>query len=131
MKILIVDDSARVRKMIRATLAGLVEEVAECNDGCEALAAYERYRPDWVLMDIKMEQVDGLIATAQIKASHPEARVIVVTNFDDEALREDAATAGACAYVIKDNLLALRDIIGERHSASATFIHAKAMGNVL
>ena len=118
MNILIVDDSARVRQMIRSTLAGLIEEVAECSDGREALTAYERHRPDWVLMDIKMKEIDGLIATAQIKASHPEARVIIVTNFDDEALRDDAATAGACAYVIKDNLLALRDIIGEGHSAS-------------
>ncbi len=63
-------------------------------------------------MDIKMQEMDGLAATRQIIANYPQARVVIVTNYDDSDMREAAHDAGACAYVVKDNLLAVRQIIG-------------------
>jgi len=60
-------------------------------------------------MDVRMNEVDGITATKQIKAADPEARIVIVTNYDDDALRKAAINAGACGYVLKDSLLALRE----------------------
>lgn len=111
MMILIVEDNEQMRRMIRSITADVAEECFECSDGREALAAYARHRPDWVLMDIKMKEMDGISATRQIKDSYPEARVMIVTNYDDAALREAARNAGACEYVVKENLLDLRRLL--------------------
>lgn len=111
MKLLIVDDSQRVRGLIKRLVGGLCEAVRECADGSEALAAYEEFHPDWVLMDIRMREVDGLEATRRIVAADPEARVMIVTNCDDQQMRERARVAGACGYVLKENLWSLREIL--------------------
>ncbi|MCC6233643.1 MAG: response regulator, partial [Verrucomicrobiales bacterium] len=73
---------------------------------------YERARPDWVSMDYRMEPVDGIAATAAIRAHHPGARIVVVSNWDEPALREAARSAGALAYVLKNNLHQLAAIMG-------------------
>jgi two-component system, NarL family, response regulator LiaR len=57
--VLIVDDSQPMRELIKMTLAGVAEIVGECSDGSRALCAYERLRPDWILMDIDMKGMDG------------------------------------------------------------------------
>jgi CheY-like chemotaxis protein len=112
MNILIVEDSAPVRRMIRSLLADLAAQIGECEDGAGALAAYAQQRPDWVLMDIRMPLLDGLAATTQLKAAYPEARIIIVTNYDDPALREEACRAGACGFVPKEDLTELRSLLG-------------------
>ena len=65
-------------------------------------------RPDWVLMDIRMKEVDGLAAAQQITTAWPGARVVIVTSYNDASLRDAARQAGACGYVLKDNLLEIR-----------------------
>ena len=109
--VLIVDDSQPVRELIKMTLAGVAEVVGECSDGSEAMSAYERLRPEWILMDIDMRDVDGITATRQITAAHPEAKVIIVTDYNDADLRRAAREAGAAEYVVKENLLNILDII--------------------
>jgi CheY-like chemotaxis protein len=111
MTILIVEDNEPMRQMIKRLVGDLTETFTECADGSQALEAYRQYRPDWVLMDIKMKEMDGLMATKQMKAAFPEARIIVVTGYDDARLREAANSAGACAYVNKENLFELRQIL--------------------
>jgi CheY-like chemotaxis protein len=110
-KLLIVDDNAEVRRMIRRCLGDLADEINEIDDGANAFAAYKSFIPDWVLMDIKMKQVNGVAATAEIKAAYPEANIVIVTNYNDDRLRETAASAGACGYVLKENLLDLRGML--------------------
>ncbi len=73
-------------------------------DGAEALDAYHRCLPDWVLMDIEMEEVDGITATREILLSYPRARVVIVSKYADDQTREAARKAGACGYVLKENL---------------------------
>ena len=111
MTILIVDDSAPMRRTLKAFVGELAEGVHECGDGREALAAYEQHRPDWVLMDIKMKEMDGLSATREIKSSYPEARIVMITDYDGDEFREAARAAGACAHVVKENLLEVRRIL--------------------
>lgn len=109
--ILIVDDNAPMRRTIRSFLNDLAAEINECGDGREVLQAYAVYAPDWILMDIAMKETDGLTATRQLLALWPQARVVIVTNYDDEALREAAQQVGVCGYVLKENLLEIRDLL--------------------
>ncbi len=116
--VLIVDDSQPMRELIKMTLAGIAEIVGECADGSEALAAYERLRPDWVLMDVEMKGVDGITATRQIMAAYPQARIMIITDYNDDALRRAAYEAGACQYVVKENLLDILDILPKASTPS-------------
>jgi CheY-like chemotaxis protein len=111
MKLLIVDDHSAMRRLLGRVVNDLFSLVVECEDGADALAAYEQHRPDWVLMDIEMQQMDGITATRDIMQVFPEARVVIVSKYEDEQLRGAARTAGACGYVVKENLLALRVLL--------------------
>ena len=111
MNILMVDDNARVRALIKSLLGDLIKHFHECSDGAEALEAYRQAQPDWVLMDIEMKQMDGLTATRVLRAAYPGAKIVIVTQHDDRALREAATAAGAWGYVLKEDLLVLREII--------------------
>ncbi len=110
-KILIVDDHAEARRMTRFFLRDLPFDFEECADGMEALDCYEKIRPDWVLMDWVMKRMNGLTATRRIVESHPEARVLMVSQYDDKELRQAAAEAGARGFVLKDDLLSLRSYL--------------------
>jgi CheY-like chemotaxis protein len=114
MKLLIVDDNPQMCWMIRSVVADLAEAVAECGDGNEAVAAYAAQRfsaADRVLMDLQMPRVGGLEATRRIRAAFPDARIIIVTQYDDPHWRAAATQAGACGYVLKENLLELRQML--------------------
>ena len=112
-RVLIVDDSRPMRELIKMTLAGVAEVVGECADGADALGCYEANRPDWVLMDWEM-RTDGLTATRRIIKAHPEARILIVTQHDDNNLRDAAIEAGARGFVLKDDLLALGSYLEKR-----------------
>jgi DNA-binding NarL/FixJ family response regulator len=103
--LLIVDDNDRMRDLIRVLVSGLVDAIHECGDGEAALAAVAEHRPDWVLMDIEMPREDGITTTRRIKAAFPAARVVIVTQYDDDRLRRAAREAGADGYVLKESLM--------------------------
>lgn len=112
MKLLIVEDNTEMRRLIASLVRDLAEAINECSDGAEALSAYTKHRPDWVLMDIKMKELDGIAATKQIIEAFPGAQIMIVTDYDDAKLRAAARGAGACEYVVKEDLFALRRILG-------------------
>jgi CheY-like chemotaxis protein len=111
LSLLIVDDDERMRSLIRSIVADLADSIIECGDGAEAQGCYAAHHPDWVLMDMMMPQMSGLEATRQLLAFDRAARIVIVTAHDSQSLREAAVSAGACAYVLKDNLLDLREIL--------------------
>jgi CheY-like chemotaxis protein len=114
LNLLIVEDNQAMRDLIKSIIADLAGDVSECGDGSEALSAYAGCHPDWVLMDIRMKELDGISATRQIKAAFPDAQIVIVTAYDDGEFRREARRAGACEYVLKENLLDLLRILGGR-----------------
>ncbi len=111
-RVLIVDDHAPVRALLRAVVGAKADEVFECSRGEDAVAAVAAHRPDLVLMDIEMPGgMDGIAATRAIHARFPDVRVAIVTQYDASDMREAAARAGACAYVLKDNLIDVLTIL--------------------
>jgi len=110
MVILIVDDNAAVRRVIRDVLAGLDAEVRECASAEEAFARGVA-GSDWVLMDVELQGLDGISATRIIRSIAPATNVCIVTNHDNARLRREARQAGACAFVSKQDLLALPAVL--------------------
>lgn len=111
MKLLIVENNTEMRRLIAQIVRKLSDAIFECNDGAQALTAYREHLPDWVLMDIEMPETDGISATRQIIAAFPNAKIAIVTEFDSANLREAATEAGACEYIVKENLIELRRLL--------------------
>lgn len=104
--ILVADDQALVRAGFRMILEGEPDfrVVAEAKDGLDAVEAARRYRPDIVLMDIRMPRMDGLEATRRILAASAASatRVLMLTTFDLDEYVYDALYAGASGFLLKD-----------------------------
>jgi len=113
------DDHPVVRTGIGAVVANEPDMsiVAEAGDGVDAVAMYDRYSPDVVLMDLRMPRLDGIGATRAIIAAHPEARVVALTSYEGDADIYRALDAGACGYLIKD--MVGSDVVGAIRSAAA------------
>ena len=105
LRLLLADDHAMFRAGLRLLLRGIpdTEVVAEAGDGHEAVALAEQHRPDVVLMDISMKGRNGIEATAQIRRSLPDTRVIILSMLDSEDFIAHALRAGASGYLLKDS----------------------------
>lgn len=102
-RVLLVDDQELVRAGFRLILTGRGIDVAgEAADGSEALTQTRRLKPDVVLMDIRMPNMDGLEATRRILRAAPDCRVIILTTFDLDRYVYDALAAGASGFLLKD-----------------------------
>ncbi|HEV2327576.1 MAG TPA: response regulator [Verrucomicrobiae bacterium] len=129
-RLLIVDDHPNARDLIRGflTMPGLT--VQECASGHDALARVREFRPHWVTMDIQMPGLNGFETTRAIKEVHPDARIMIVTSFNDPHFRKLADSAGASGFILKENLLALRLMLenetGNKGAAAGTSPNAIA-----
>ncbi len=115
MKVLITDNDAQVRALLRELLRELHDDVLECADGHAALRLCETEQPDLLLMDIRMPQLNGIETTRRIIAAHPDLQVLIVTQYDDDDLRMKAREAGAHGYFLKDDLLLLQQHLRRLH----------------
>ncbi|MFJ7630886.1 response regulator [Streptomyces sp. NPDC097595] len=104
LRVVVADDQVLVRTGFRMILkADGIEVAAEAGNGIEAIEAVRRTRPDVVLMDIRMPELDGLEATRRIVTGAPEdPRVIILTTFDLDEYVYEALTAGASGFLLKD-----------------------------
>jgi len=118
-RVLVADDQGLVREGLMTLLqtAQGIEPVACASDGLEALALTAEHKPDVVLMDLRMPNLDGVEATRQIREGHPDTEVVVLTTHADEASILDALRAGARGYLTKDAGLA--EIARAIHAAAA------------
>jgi DNA-binding NarL/FixJ family response regulator len=102
-RVVIADDQELVRTGFRLILTTRgIDVVGEAADGTQAVAAVRRFRPDVVLMDIRMPSMDGLEATRQILAQTADCRVIMLTTFDLDHYVYAALAAGASGFLLKD-----------------------------
>jgi DNA-binding NarL/FixJ family response regulator len=102
--VVIADDQALVRAGFRMILETDPElaVLAEVSNGAQALDVTRRLRPDIVLMDVRMPEMDGLEATRRIVRLSPAPRVLILTTFDLDEYVFDALQAGASGFVLKD-----------------------------
>jgi DNA-binding NarL/FixJ family response regulator len=102
--VLVVDDHQMVRAGLVTLLesSGEVDVVGQAADGRDAVRLAQELAPDVVLMDLSMPVMDGVEATRQVVATTPSARVVVLTSFSDRARVNEALTAGAIGYLLKD-----------------------------
>jgi DNA-binding NarL/FixJ family response regulator len=115
-RVLIADDHRLFAEALAAILAAddRIEVVGHAGDGKEAVQLTEKLAPDVVLMDISMPVLDGIEATAKIRAERPDTRVLVLTGSNARTDVDRARQAGAAGYVTKDRIAAeLIDAIRE------------------
>ena len=105
MKIMIVDDDPLVQESLKIILErdGDIEVVSLCGSGREAVSAFAEVKPDLVLSDIRMEDMDGLAATSEILKIDPQAKVILLTTFLDDEYINQALKVGAKGYILKQD----------------------------
>ena len=100
-KILVVDDAAFMRVRAAKVLQDNGHEVAQAENGLEAIQKYSEWRPDAVLLDITMPEMDGLAALKEIRKIDPEAKVAMVTAMGQQSMIMDAIKSGAKDFVVK------------------------------
>lgn len=116
---MIVDDSRTVRRSIeRHILSNRVTEIYQAANGREAMELFERYRPEFVTMDLTMPEMDGLTCISRMMALKPDTRLMVISALGDAATAIEAVERGANEYVVKpfsaeDLNLALANLIAE------------------
>ena len=126
-RVLVVDDQTLFRSGLTSLLAAdeRVEVVGQAVDGSDAIKQVNKLKPDVVLMDIKMPNVDGIEATRQVTEQLPDTKVLILTTFETDSQVIQALKAGASGYVLKDSSAAaiVSSIVavtsGERVMASA------------
>lgn len=103
-RVLIADDHPIVRQGLRSLLDQFedLEVVGEAGTAAEVLEQVRRLRPDVILLDIRMAGVNGIEVARQLRYTHPETRVIILTTYDDDEYLVGALQAGVHAYLLKD-----------------------------
>ncbi len=103
-KVLVVDDqqelAAEVADILRTD--GQLDVLGMASDGADALGKMKGNVPDVVLLDIRMPNMNGLVATSRIKSEYPDTKVLILTTFDDSDYILNAINDGACGYLLKD-----------------------------
>jgi DNA-binding NarL/FixJ family response regulator len=102
-RVLLVDDDDLMRAGLRSVLSSdeTIEVVGEAGDGREALGEVRTLRPDLVLMDIRMPDVDGIAATREVLGAEPDVKVVVLTTFEEDDYIFEALSAGASGFLLK------------------------------
>jgi DNA-binding NarL/FixJ family response regulator len=118
-RVLVADDQGIVREGLMTLLAAApgIEPVADAANGAEAVRLAARHRPDVILMDLRMPELDGVQATREVRAAQPDTEVVVLTTHADEASILDALRAGARGYLTKD--AGIQEIARAVHAAAA------------
>lgn len=120
---MIVDDDPLVQESLKIILEkdGDIEVVSLCGSGREAVSAFAGVRPDLVLSDIRMEDMDGLQATSEILKIDPDAKVILLTTFLDDEYINQALKVGAKGYILKQDCASLSDAVRAVYGGQTVF----------
>lgn len=114
MKCLIADDDPRLRRMLMAVLEAAGLEFLEAQNGAEAVELFRAHQPELVIMDVEMGAMDGITATRLIRTENARSRIFILSQHDSPQFRQAADAVGAVAYVLKDDLQDILEVI-DRH----------------
>lgn len=123
MRIIIVDDDALVTASLKIILEANpdIEVLAAGTSGVDAIKLYDAHKPDILLMDIRMEQMDGLEASGKIIAAHPEAKILLLTTFADDEYIVKAIHTGAKGYILKQDFESVAPAITAVYNGQTVF----------
>jgi hypothetical protein len=123
MRIIIVDDDALVTASLKIILEANpdIEVLATGTSGVDAIKLYDAHKPDILLMDIRMEQMDGLEASGKIIAAHPEAKILLLTTFADDEYIVKAIHTGAKGYILKQDFESVAPAITAVYNGQTVF----------
>jgi two-component system response regulator YesN len=111
MRIMIVDDNDLMLKEISKSVTLKTDTVMECKNGEIAVLSCSDFNPDWILMDIRMEKMNGILAAEKIKSVMPDVNIAFVTSYDNYSYRKAAKSLGIEHYFMKTNLLDIRKVL--------------------
>ena len=122
MKIVIVDDDDIVLMSLKTIIeAGGIQVAATGKCGMDAISLYERYQPDILLSDIRMEGMDGICAAGRILEKYPHARVLFLTTFSDDEYVVNALKCGAKGYILKQDFDGIVPALQAVYSGQSVF----------
>ncbi len=122
MKIMIVDDHAAMRRVMKTVVSSTTQtpfEFIECESGEDAVVQYALKKPDCVLMDVQLKQMNGFDATKRIRSIDANANVVMVTSFDSPSIRLKAEAMSVKGFVSKEHLSDIHPIIHSIYSVSS------------
>lgn len=122
MKIIIVDDDPLVVNSLKTIVnASGIEVLAIGYNGIEAVDLYKKHRPDLILMDIRMEKMNGIEATKEVIEYDPKAKILLITTFQDDEYILSAINLGCKGYILKQNIEGIIPAINAVYSGNLVF----------
>jgi len=100
-KVLVVDDEVEVADFLCNFLKRFKIPAEKANSGKEAIKKFDKIKPDWVLLDIKMPDIDGIEVLKKLKNKHPAVKVIMITGSEDKTSQKKAKSLGVLDYIVK------------------------------
>lgn len=119
MTIMIIEDNVKMRTLITKLLESELldlQTIILCDSGKKAIELYHKNNPDWVIMDIDIKNLDGLAAAQRIIEIDPNAKIIILSQYDDLEYKQSAMELGAVDYVNKENLNLITTILSNDFS---------------
>lgn len=130
MKVIIVDDDYLVVQSLKTiVIANGIEVLAVGHDGIEAVKLYNEHKPDLILMDIRMEKMNGIDATKEILEIDPSAKILLITTFQDDEYISQALSLGCKGYILKQNIQGIIPAINAVYSGNHVF-DSKIVSNI-
>lgn len=130
MNIIIIDDDPLVVESLKTIInVNDIDILAVGYDGIQAVKLYDQYRPDLILMDIRMEKMSGLDATKEILKINPHAKILLITTFQDDEYIGAALSLGCKGYILKQNIKGIIPAINAVHSGNLVF-DSKIVSNI-
>jgi DNA-binding NarL/FixJ family response regulator len=117
LRLLVIEHQPGLRQIVRRWVEGLDCVICECVSPTEALHVGAELHPDWVVVDAQLKPDTGLAAVRTLKPRFPNARFVLVSDFDDDPLRKAAWGAGSYAFLLKEDLAALRNLLSDTRNS--------------
>lgn len=130
MNIIIIDDDPLVVESLKTIVtANEIDVISVGFDGNDAIRLYNKHKPDILLMDIRMEGLTGIDATSSILSENPEAKILLITTFQDEEYISKAFSLGCRGYILKQNIKGIIPAINAVYAGNMVF-DSKIVGNI-